>query len=570
MTQTKKQQKRQQNHKTRAAEGSRSRRGAYMLATIDSESRETLFTGGNLRPGKEEKLFRFPPVNQYKGYIITNFKVLQEQYDYLRSLLTGFNEHTFGFVAHVTASTLLKTSKEPEERFSPIYCNLIRDEFGKVPFEELEAGGIIEVNHHYSKAKKETKKYKLSDKHIDALLEIAATYYSFEELRTAEKVNLMTGNLTRAKYKSRYYDRNRNEESKTYVRSIKLVCRNGSIFNRPDVEAAINALRSEMERLKAVWEATQDERSEEDYQKAKRQWQNDYYCYYAVLCQNPEQITETLWRYKPAYRPAKTGRAQEVGGGFQSASWNVKCAARKGVEDCYNYDLEASQPNALRLWFRLACRDTSWLDAYIQTENRKAIYAARAGLSEETWKRCFIALLMGATLPRKARAPKMRERNSIIKALWKDSNGDITVMRKLHSGFTELVRPLHNELKQWHEWLDTDFITRTVKYSRGRRAYIPNDVDKRLYLDELPSHEGLRWKRRAEIAAFVLQGTESSYIHRLTTLGPRYKFKVIANEHDGVISIGEIPAEAMEEAAKLSGFLDAVLSIKELMPKNAA
>jgi len=97
-----------------------------------------------------------------------------------------------------------------------------------------------------------------------------------------------------------------------------------------------------------------------------------------------------------------------------------------------------------------------------------------------------------------------------------------------------------------------------------------NDVGKRLYLDTLPDAESKLWQKKAMVAAFLLQGTEHAYIHTLTMLGPKYGFRVIANEHDGVISLGWIPAEAQAEAAELSGFADAKLVIKPFQERLAA
>ena len=64
------------------------------------------------------------------------------------------------------------------------------------------------------------------------------------------------------------------------------------------------------------------------------------------------------------------------------------------------------------------------------------------------------------------------------------------------------------------------------------------------------------------MAAHLLQGREALYIHTLTTLAPKYGFEVISNEHDGLVTIGEIPKAAQAEARRKSGVRRTVLAEK--------
>lgn len=504
-------------------------------------------------------------MDDYKGKVIKKFRVLPEQYEYLRSLAADCNESTYQFLAHIAASTLLKLGEESEERYSPLYCKLIRDNFGRhVAWRQLQQKGIIEVK-GYCQELGLSRKFKLADWVITNLLEIAYSY-SFDEHLDMEVVNLMTGSLTTSKHRSLLSDDNGNQQPEVYTKAIKEIRRNGGYFNYRAVAAVLNIKRERMEKLFA-------EKGEEDeaYLKAQRQWQNDYYCFLSVLHQNPVPVGDNIWRYEPAYQPAKSGRAQQIGGGFQSASIEVKAAAVEGLKDCHNYDLEASQLNVLKLQFRIAGRITSWLEEYLGTDKCKEVYAEKAGLSEKTWKTCLIALMMGATMPQKARVPKKRQgrKNSVLEALWKEAEGDLNRLTDLLRQFTEVVKPLLDELALWHTWLIDEFIPNNAKFSK-KGVYVMNDMGMRLYLEKLPNSESQLWKKKAQIAAFLLQGTEASYIHRLTALGPKYGFRVIGNEHDGVISFGQIPKEAQREAAELSGFIDAKLVIKPFQSKQAA
>ena len=55
-----------------------------------------------------------------------------------------------------------------------------------------------------------------------------------------------------------------------------------------------------------------------------------------------------------------------------------------------------------------------------------------------------------------------------------------------------------------------------------------------------------------KIAAHILQGTEAYFIQELTLLAPKYGYYPYANEHDGLVVLGEIPAMAEEEARAIT------------------
>jgi hypothetical protein len=243
-------------------------------------------------------------MGDYKGKVIKKFRVLAEQYQYLRSLAADCNESTYQFLAHIAASTLLKLGEESEERYSPLYCKLIRDNFGRnVAWRQLRQRGIIEVK-GYCQELGLSRKFKLADWVIADLLEIAYSY-PFDEHLDMELVNLMTGRPTNSRHRSSLSDDNGNQQPEVYAEAIKEIRRNGGYFNYRAVVAVLNSKREKMERLFAEKGA-----EDEAYLKAQRQWQNDYYCFLSVLYQNPAPVGDDIWRYEPAYQPAKSGRAQ--------------------------------------------------------------------------------------------------------------------------------------------------------------------------------------------------------------------------------------------------------------------
>jgi hypothetical protein len=82
-------------------------------------------------------------------------------------------------------------------------------------------------------------------------------------------------------------------------------------------------------------------------------------------------------------------------------------------------------------------------------------------------------------------------------------------------------------------------------------------------------------ERETKAMAWFLQGLEAAFIHSLTILSKArpfdvaYGFKVVANEHDGLITDGEIPgvageeeSEIVERAREMSGFHRAELKEK--------
>jgi hypothetical protein len=64
------------------------------------------------------------------------------------------------------------------------------------------------------------------------------------------------------------------------------------------------------------------------------------------------------------------------------------------------------------------------------------------------------------------------------------------------------------------------------------------------------------------MAAFYLQGVEAGYIHWITVLSKDFGYTCLSNQHDGLVTIGEIPEEAREIAKQRSGLKYAVLEEK--------
>jgi hypothetical protein len=129
--------------------------------------------------------------------------------------------------------------------------------------------------------------------------------------------------------------------------------------------------------------------------------------------------------------------------------------------------------------------------------------------------------------------------------------------------FDEVVlqlAPLKSLARRWPAWLMTDPYCSHRKRTQ-RREVIENAAGQTLVLDRArPEHELKR-----EAAAHMLQGQEAAYIHHLTLLAKDYGFIAVSNQHDGLVTLGEVPDDAKALAAKLSGFEDAHLEEKPFL-----
>ena len=280
---------------------------------------------------------------------------------------------------------------------------------------------------------------------------------------------------------------------------------------------------------------------------------NDLLCWAAVQNQKPIQTAGgngTIWKYKAAYRVQKTGRIGEIRGGFQNASREMKAAAYEGIANLHNYDLKSSQVNGLIQQFELADLETHWLKDYRDYPNAKQYYSDALGVDIDTWKDCFIALLMGA------RSIKAGPIYRNLRHYCEETGQPDSTADELLNRFNELTDPLQKQLSRWHRFLLGGYLTTDYAYRYAGKRYLRNPTGKKLCVDDLKGN------RSGKVAAFVLQGQEAAFIHWLTLLSCDYDFDVVGNEHDGLITIGTIPDEAVNEAATRSGLKHASLSEK--------
>lgn len=121
---------------------------------------------------------------------------------------------------------------------------------------------------------------------------------------------------------------------------------------------------------------------------------------------------------------------------------------------------------------------------------------------------------------------------SIIDALKEEIDGSLEITAAL-GRLRLLLGPLTRSLKKWRKLIEAEAkVTNMLGLTRAYREF----------------------EKTSEIVVHILQGQESYFIHSLTLLADKYKFTPLGNEHDGLITMGKIPDEAIQTARKLRAF----------------
>ncbi|MDK2970796.1 MAG: hypothetical protein PWP23_551, partial [Candidatus Sumerlaeota bacterium] len=296
--------------------------------------------------------------------------------------------------------------------------------------------------------------------------------------------------------------------------------------------------------------------------------------------------------YSPRYEIATSGRIFEQGVGVQGCPRELRKALLElpPEYDLQHYDIVSSQLVCLLQQIRLAKRldarfnvSTKWIEKYLTIDKAKRLLATEAGLihagmNEEElekgtgiWKKCLYGLLFGS---------KLEEDWGAWKALrdYAPNNLEQTLAQ-----VKKVLGPLERILNKWRNWLARHLVkgetweeesrfhgpllgARKVKRPGEHILKVSNACGciREFRLDSkgrLPKTAGRK------VAAHIIQGMESAAIHWLTilpTMRPQFNYRVIANIHDGVITLGEIPKEAWSEACHRAGLEGAGLEHKAL------
>lgn len=264
-------------------------------------------------------------------------------------------------------------------------------------------------------------------------------------------------------------------------------------------------------------------------------WINSYYLYPAI-------------EYVPAYKGSRFGRLFEQGGGMQSMPKELKNIAYDYAGDVYNYDLRSCHIAIIAQLCREEGHPLLLLEEYVSNKDSKKEYAMKAQIDIRIWKSCLISLFYGAVLGKNKKC-------SLYRNIWEEyekggetyTEDDIKVT---YERFIKTSTPFVKARKVWLDILQHKIVPR-LQYNP---YFIMNQVGCTMMIPEKWREVELR-----ELSAFVCQGYESAFIDYIATLSEEYGWTNRSLEHDGLITSGQIPKEAIAKARNLSAFYTAYL-----------
>ena len=500
------------------------------------------------------------------GSIITYYSAWPKQLHYVLSLfdtrMPDWNHPQWRLFAHV-----LVTGRGA---FVPVWYKLMQQALEvRNPhnvWSPLSDAGLIERKPH-NRFKKLSAEYRVPQ-------EIAATFEKLERegIDTAleGRYNLVSRTETIAPVHRTTLTKNGHRYPDIIRAAMEQIT--FGLFNPAAIEAYLEEEGAQVERAHERWiqnGAIEDESVESYRRKRKLEMRhaNNWRCYQAILRQKPEPAPNYLapnypapdypagiYRYEMAYEPQSTGRLTQKSGGLQSCSRKMKERAYSGIagiggDRLRNYDLKSSHAQLLVGFFEEANIHCPWLDEYVSNPSVAKRIADHLRITKGVWKRMFYTLPNGGMLP--PNVSKHTRRLDIRKLIDRHvpEPDRAETLRELR----RVVEPFTAALDQWHDYLVGDYVD--ANYGVGSKGkYIKNDVGMPFYPEE---HDNSR--RRGRMAAHLLQGREALYIHTLTTLAPKYGFEVISNEHDGLVTIGDISEAAQAQARRESGVRRTVL-----------
>lgn len=504
------------------------------------------------------------------SYLLSHFYLPRVRHDIAQKQLASYdNADTRRFYHHVVASTFCPQQREYDgyDFGTPIPWTTIQAKARRADIDSLIKRGIIEVS-GYSRAEGRCREYKLVNWLIDELY-AACSGLNPEEFAEQEFVNIFTGRRRGRVEGNRLYDENGHVlyNCTLAANAITEIYNYGCFFNMAEVKAHLSRLEARLAHHLA--EYGPDHKA---YKKAKRQYDNDLNCFEAVLAGGIKHISGSIWYYKPTYTIVMSGRVVAIGGAFQSCSRAMKHAAYSTVPNLWNFDLKSSQVNGWIQFLDAAGMDSSWPREYRDFEQihgvaAKTYYAQRIGCSEEHFKKLMLGILFGGNMPMRLAADfeSRKDKNSLIRTTLDFTKGDVAEARRILEAAREELRPMIMVMRGWHEYLYNEYFAAHSKLNRRSGYYIENAAGARLHWNSLPKGKEV-WRAKAKIAAFLLQGIESAFIHHLTLIGYRTgRYKVVGNEHDGVIVMGAIDADSVEQARSLAGLENARLESKDFI-----
>lgn len=503
-----------------------------------------------------------------KAYVMNHFLCTRSQYKYVVEL-TGKDFHKRRAVAHLIASTLVQAEEEWELRsrptFVPVPCKIWDRELGgAATWKQLRKDGILRIVTKYNREEGKCREFLIHSLVIDEYIRRGTE----DEKKTT--LNLMTGQGVRRGLRTRLNDRNRHPVfpgSEANQKALTLLAEERCPIN-------LDAMRQEVEKFYLV--------ARQSPTQGNRRRLIIAACAYQTIRRSPtlkpdSQFGPGIHSYIPAYKVLSTGRIIEMGLGVQGCPRILKAAAFSGIPDVYNFDMRDCQAWALlrligalnkaighrnrkrRAGHRLSGIQRGWLRSYLEGQQAQH-YADLTGVPKDLWKKAFYAVIMGGTLGGTVRDLVEEFHEGKVAESWRT----MVQMRKELAPLVRIVADLTEILKKWSldPWgspyrlqKPDQRMLRYVQNSSGTLALNATGADL------LVRDRTGRWAEHADgeslvgtrhIVAHVLQGLEAEYIAILTEIGPEHGYRVVSNQHDGVVTVGAIPQKALNQAVRRS------------------
>lgn len=562
-------------------------------------------------PPSKKSSKRDPEASTANGFIRTFHSTSQAAAQLARKVVSACTEEAQRLFFHLVACTEGRTLARADDLsmvddtsmgsdWIPVAWQLMHEELADGVWRELvvtEYQGLPLIEHTgYSKAGGRSREYRVSPVFMDEYRSRLPT--TVAEMAATTRIDLFTGKKTTKRLKTSLTTDSNNYKgaSGSILRKALPRYKDMTTYFQPArIEEHLTILFRRMLTARSAWEAAgstkfttdftqylsdvedlryssvcedrdrywhryqayEGERytpSYKEYLEAQGRYDTDRRCYLAVLHQDPQPAPEVgkgVSVFSPAYDVQMTGRVGCRRGMLQSCSSAMKDASFTGIPELRNYDLSASQPNILLQRFEEAHEDgadgieTAWLQTYLGNDRAKYDYADKVRVCTRTWKRCLMALIYGASLPNDPR----QSSGKIIKNLEKDPDvEDEEQLVETYARLCDVLGSLKSSIDAWHEYLVGPYLARHGYNSRGGRL-IKNEVG----VTFRPASIECTYERKKKLAAFLLQGLESAFVHKIVLLAESYDYEVIQNEHDGVITLGTIPQAAIDEAAETVG-----------------
>jgi len=534
-----------------------------------------------------------------KGFIRKWERVPTAGYELAERILVGdWSDDERRFWIHVLVSSRSWNHNDGWVPISRRLMDLQLRSGGEVPrWREMVGAGLLEFTPH-SIARGRSREFRIPRRLVNMYNGAVWDALTETEAPTPTWVNLFTGTGTKRVHKTPKRDTD-GRPVPTLSRLGVLAIERG-VFNRGAVSGHLKQLRKDLEDVELDLSHAERRGLESAPQLARMahrafaRFTNDLRCFEWVMGQRAAPLPDDApaWTYVPAYAFQSTGRVHPNGsGGLQSCSRDMKAAAYHRVSDVHNFDLKASQPSLLLDEFERAGIDCEWLGRYLRdyAQGRRGEYADRCGLSEGAWKECFTSIIFGARVPESVRTRQVEyhtkggsvKRDRPVHAVTERILADVGEDKLVYAlgRFSAEVEPLLRASAQWRAYLGGEWISEgcpspgCTRTHGSKGTVVRNAVGARFNVNErrygMPKgrrRERQDWRRK--LAAFVLQGREAALISELAQLGDRYGFEPVANEHDGLVSIGTIPDAAVEEARERVGAASARLVTKPIADRT--